>query len=128
MLTLITINIVLFIKTAMRIIVQNSDNRRQLKQFECQRQFKKLDKYEQVGHLYIKIYICIFYFSFLMLFRLFVIVGVVWILEIITYICSVCKIYNNWTKAADCVTSAHGIILFAVTILKKDVLKGLANR
>lgn len=63
-----------------------------------------------------------------MLFRLFVIVGVVWILEIITYICSVCKIYNNWTKAADCVTSAHGIILFAVTILKKDVLKGLANR
>lgn len=128
MLTLITINIVLFIKTAMRIIVQNSDNRRQLKQFECQRQFKKFDKYEQVGHLYIKIYICIFYFSFLMLFRLFVIVGVVWILEIITYICSVCKIYNNWTKAADCVTSAHGIILFAVTILKKDVLKGLANR
>lgn len=63
-----------------------------------------------------------------MLLRLFVIVGVVWILEIITYVCSLYGIRNNWTKAADYITCSQGIILFVVTILKKDVLKALAER
>lgn len=63
-----------------------------------------------------------------MLFRLFVIVGVVWILDIVTYICSLYEIHNNWTKASEYITCSQGIILFVVTILKKDVLKALAER
>lgn len=115
----------------MRIIVQNRDNRRQLNQCDRQRQLRNLTKYAQEFKqvlLVNKVIKCIFYISFLMLFRLFVIVGVVWILEIVTYICALYKIHNNWTKAAEFITCSQGIILFVVTILKKDVLKALAER
>lgn len=49
MLTLILINIVLFIKTVRRIIVQNRDNRRQLKRSQSQRQLRNSAKYVYLG-------------------------------------------------------------------------------
>lgn len=63
-----------------------------------------------------------------MLFRLFVIVGVVWILEIIYYICTLNKISHKWTNITDYITDSQGIILFVITVLKKDVLTALAER
>lgn len=126
---LITINIVLFIETAKRIIIQNRDNRRQLDQSECQRHIRKLKKYSPIGLYYLKnILRYILYFSFVMLFRLFVIVGGVWIFDIITYVCYLGGIDIKWIKYSDYITSSQGILLFVVTILKKDVLKALAKR
>lgn len=63
-----------------------------------------------------------------MIFRLFVIVGVVWILEIIYYICTVNHFNREWASITDYITDSQGIILFVITVLKKNVLKALAER
>lgn len=63
-----------------------------------------------------------------MFFRLFMIVGVIWILEIISY--AFFLYYENnvtsvWIKMLDIITSGQGIVLFVATILRKEVLKSL---
>lgn len=63
-----------------------------------------------------------------MLFRLFVIVGGVWIFDIITYVGFLHGIDNKWITYSDYITSSQGILLFVVTILKNDVLKALVKR
>ncbi|KAH8397710.1 hypothetical protein KR215_010482, partial [Drosophila sulfurigaster] len=63
--------------------------------------------------------------SFSMFFRLFIIMGVIWILDIINYIA---QIYQIKIQIFDVITCSQGVILFVATILKKDILKSLANR
>ncbi|XP_064538273.1 probable G-protein coupled receptor Mth-like 11 isoform X2 [Drosophila montana] len=106
---LIVCNTTFFIKTAMRIFVQNKNNKRQLKKTECQRNLRNLTNFE-------------------MFFRLFIIVGVMWLLEIISYLCLLFNVNSMWVKFADMLTSAQGVILFVVTIIKKDVLRSIAER
>jgi len=63
-----------------------------------------------------------------MFFRLFVIVGALWILEIASYLYSRLVDDSTGILTCDVITSGQGIILFAVTILKRDVLKSLSDR
>lgn len=63
-----------------------------------------------------------------MFFRLFIIVGVIWFLEIISYFCTLFDVNSMWVTFADMLTSGQGVILFVVTIIKKDVLKSIAER
>ncbi|KAL7731084.1 hypothetical protein ACLKA6_014290 [Drosophila palustris] len=106
---LLIFNTTLFIKTAVRIFVQNRKNRRQLKKMEGQRNLKNLT-------------------NFGMFFRLFVIMGVIWSLEIASYVWSMIDDMSTGITFADVLTSGQGILLFAVTILKRDVLKSLKDR
>lgn len=55
------------------------------------------------------------------------IVGVIWILEIISYAFSLYydHVITVWIKMIDFITSGQGIMLFVATILRKDVLKSL---
>ncbi|XP_034484403.1 probable G-protein coupled receptor Mth-like 11 [Drosophila innubila] len=106
---LLIFNTTFFVKTAMRIFVQNRKNRRQLKKSEGQRNLRNLT-------------------NFSMFFRLFVIVGALWILEIASFIYARISTNSTGILFADIITSGQGVILFAVTILKRDVLKSLADR
>lgn len=60
-----------------------------------------------------------------MFFRLFVIVGVIWILEIISHVAMLCQFEDVWTNIIDYIVSGQGIVVFVVTILRKEVLKNL---
>lgn len=64
--------------------------------------------------------------SFGMFFRLFAISGVVWITEIISFLFSLnSKGISNYIDYIPC---SQGILLFFVTIWKKDVLKAVYER
>ncbi|XP_062123218.1 probable G-protein coupled receptor Mth-like 11 [Drosophila sulfurigaster albostrigata] len=102
----LTLSTTLFIKTASEIFVQNRKNRLQLINSESQRSLRSLT-------------------NFAMFLRLFIIMGVLWILEVISYFGE----FNHiGTTILDIFNCNQGIILFVATILKKDVLKSLANR
>ncbi|XP_030565118.1 probable G-protein coupled receptor Mth-like 11 [Drosophila novamexicana] len=64
--------------------------------------------------------------NFKLFFRLFAITGVSWLLEIIAFLCSI----NNFgvTQLIDIITSAQGILLFFVSVLKKEVIKAFNER
>ncbi|EDW57472.2 uncharacterized protein Dvir_GJ16328 [Drosophila virilis] len=64
--------------------------------------------------------------AFKLFFRLFAITGVSWLLEIIAFLCSI----NNFgvTQLIDIITSAQGILLFFVSVLKKEVIKAFNER
>ncbi|KAH8397714.1 hypothetical protein KR215_010481 [Drosophila sulfurigaster] len=102
----LTFNTTLFIITASKIFFQNRTNRRQLTQSDHQRNLRTLT-------------------NFGTFFRLFVIMGVFWILEIISYFG---QMFDISMQFIDVICCGQGIILFVATILKRDVLKALANR
>lgn len=60
-----------------------------------------------------------------MFFRLFVIVGVIWILEIVSHVATLLDYNMVWTKIIDYIISGQGIVVFVVTVLKREVLKSL---
>lgn len=64
-------------------------------------------------------------FSFGMFFRLFVIVGVIWILEFISHVATLHSFGDVWINIIDYIVSGQGIVVFVVTILRKEVLKNL---
>ncbi|XP_060645292.1 probable G-protein coupled receptor Mth-like 11 [Drosophila nasuta] len=103
----LTLNTKLFIITASKIFFRNRTNRRQLTQSERQRNLRTLT-------------------NFGTFFRLFVIMGVFWIFEIISYFGY--TIFDISMKFNNMITCCQGITLFVATILKRDVLKALANR
>lgn len=61
-----------------------------------------------------------------MFFRLFTIAGVVWTIDIIAYIFDISSTENE--DYIDLIPSSQGILLFFVTIWKKDVLKLVYER
>ncbi|XP_062123246.1 probable G-protein coupled receptor Mth-like 11 [Drosophila sulfurigaster albostrigata] len=106
MIIYITLYTTLYIVTASKIFFQNRINRRQLTQSERQRNLRTLT-------------------NFGTFFWLFVIMGVFWIFEIISYFG---YIFDISIKCFDVITCCQGITLFVATILKRDVLNALANR
>lgn len=75
---------------------------------------------------YLKILVFISFYSFGMFFRLFTIAGVVWTIDIIAYIFDISSTENE--DYIDLIPSSQGILLFFVTIWKKDVLKLVYER
>ncbi|KAH8312767.1 hypothetical protein KR044_012825 [Drosophila immigrans] len=63
------------------------------------------------------------YFSFIMFFRMFAIAGVIWVLEILSYLFEI-----NITLIFDLITSGQGLLLLFVTIWKRDVIKALHEK
>ncbi|KAH8417008.1 hypothetical protein KR222_001105, partial [Zaprionus bogoriensis] len=65
-------------------------------------------------------------YRFAMFFGMFVITGVNWILEIIAYLFAISN--EGFEDFSDLITCSQGILLFFVTIWKKEVLKALYER
>lgn len=63
-----------------------------------------------------------------MFFRLFLIVGVIWIVEISSFGLQFTAVNQNWIRAIDTLNAGQGIIVFVLTVLKKNVLTALADR
>ncbi|XP_033164734.1 probable G-protein coupled receptor Mth-like 11 isoform X2 [Drosophila mauritiana] len=59
---------------------------------------------------------------------LFVIMGGCWILDIMAFICETQKIFKQFTNANDLINCSQGIIIFLLTICKKEVLKTIRDR
>ena len=122
----ILINLTLSVITARHIYVENRENGRDWNSSESQKNFKNRAEYIIDNVYQMVVFMSYYIFRFGMFFRLFAIAGVIWLLEIFSYWLQI-KI-ETITLLFDIITSGQGILLFFVTIWKKDVLKSLYER
>ncbi|XP_034486536.1 probable G-protein coupled receptor Mth-like 11 [Drosophila innubila] len=106
-LVVVLINVALSIMSARHIYVESKRNKIDLNSSEIQENLTNQAKFG-------------------MFFRLFAIAGVIWLLDILSYLLEIN--ISGITFIFDIITSAQGILLFFLTIWKKDVLKSLYER
>lgn len=149
-LVMLAINTFLSVITAKTIYIENKKNRSVWKKSQSHTNVTNQAKYGFLFHMsvmhiqLVKVHTTIFVlaYSFGMFFRMFAISGVIWAFELIAYILHTGKNKNNELvlfetiflkekddeTVIDFITCSSGILLFFVTIWKKDVLESISKR
>ncbi|XP_030380384.1 G-protein coupled receptor Mth-like [Scaptodrosophila lebanonensis] len=123
---IIVCNIAMFVLTAVELLrqekfIRNSLGTQLQRALKTKRKTYVIWKNHQTYFIFLLI---VFNFSLCTFSKLFVLMGVTWHLEILSYLCKT----NSITIIGDLINSAQGLYIFVVLVLNKTVLKHLRKR